>query len=183
MSEKDLSCLSGERIYSDYRVFPGSSRFTRITKDMKKFIIIVTILVVSLPISAQFQGFFKPRQMIQFSRERADYEPTQWLARPTVGVSALAVYYNSELKRFETAGFNKVGAGIGYQHFRDDAEGAYNDYGFNFLILFDVVPTETTGLNITPALTVNAINFVNLGIAYDFGLKKPLVLTGLTYKF
>jgi len=142
----------------------------------------VSLLVATLPISAQFQGFFKPAdQVLKFDRERADYAPSSWLARPTVGVSALAVYYNGE--RFETTGFNKIGAGVGWQHFIDNNGEPYNNYGFNFLLLFDVVPTEVTGLNLTPVVTVSALNFVNLGVAYDFGLKKPMLLTGLTYKF
>lgn len=148
---------------------------------MKKLIIIVAILVVSLPISAQFQGFFKPTsQILKFDRERADYASDVWLFRPTVAVTAMQFWIENPVR---VASLSQLGTGISYAHYTDNNGEPYQNFGANLLVMFsqDLAGVEPTKLSL--ALTGTAFQYVSVGGGYCFGEKKFFILTGVTYSF
>jgi len=129
-------------------------------------------------------GFFKPVKLnpaVKGLGTRAG--SSVWLLRPTVELSALQLVWNKENKAFDTKFINSAGLGVGYQHFIDNQGEPYNNYGFNALLLFDVVPTETTATTVSGAITVSVFELVNIGAGYNFGLKLPFLLSGITLKF
>ncbi len=132
-------------------------------------------------------GFFKPvdkNLLAVKSRMGALEAPSVWLFRPTVEISAMQLIPSAvEGKIFEVSSFQSVGMGVSYQHFIENSGSPYNNYGFNLLVLFDAIPRETTDLNLSLAGTVSALQYMNFGVGYNFGMKKPFLLTGLTYNF
>jgi hypothetical protein len=133
-----------------------------------------------------WSGFFAPvdKNLFAVRSLRESPSPSVWLFRPTVGISAMQLTPSSvEGKVFDVSSFQSVGAGMSYQHFVDYNGNPYNNYGFNFLFLFDAIPRETTTLNVSVAGTMSALEFINFGVGYNLGLKKPFILTGLIYNF
>jgi hypothetical protein len=134
-----------------------------------------------------WQGFFKPvdKSLLNLSYALSVEEnKSVWLFRPTVEVSALQLIPSKvEGKVFDVSSFQSVGMGLSYQHFISYNGQPYNNYGFNLLLLFDAIPRETTTLNLSFAGTVSFLEFMNFGAGYNLGMKKPFILTGLTYNF
>lgn len=148
---------------------------------MKKFIIIVLLLVVWLPLSAQFQGFFKPVPKLFDARElTADYQPSVWLFRPIVTVTAMSFTLGNPVT---VASLSSMGTGLSYQHFIDNSGEAYNNYGFSALVLFSQDVGGVQPAKLCPAVTVSAFQYVNIGIGYSFADKKAFLLTGISYSF
>jgi hypothetical protein len=155
--------------------------------------IIVSIIILfgtGLNISAQdrspWSGFFRPVDVNMFNVGTLKDEPTPnvWLFRPSVEISAMQLIPSEEPEKvFDVSSFQSVGTGISYQHFISDAGIPYNNYGFNLFVLFDAIPRETTALNVSVAVTLNALKFLAFGGGYNIGMKKPFILMGLTYNF
>lgn len=156
--------------------------------SMKKILLVFSLLLVFvMGASAQspVKGFFAPvpDDLFEKSGLRDIENPHVWLIRPAVGLSAVSFTYNAEIKSFETSAFNKVMFGGGYQHFIEVNGEPYNNFSVNALVCFDANPNDITKTGVTVAATVSALNFVNVGIGRDFGAKKFLILTGITYSF
>ena len=134
-----------------------------------------------------WSGFFRPVDKTIFNMRAATADAGKqsvWLFRPTVEVTALQLIPStSSEKVFDVSSFQSVGMGLSYQHFIEYNGQPYNNYGFNFLVMFDAIPRETTALNLSLAAAVSALEFMNFGVGYNFGMKKPFLLTGLTYNF
>jgi hypothetical protein len=135
-----------------------------------------------------WNGFFRPVDKTMFIMRAASEEDLNkqsvWLFRPTVEITAMQLIPSAtEGKMFDVSSFQSVGMGLSYQHFISIDGVPYNNYGFNFLLLFDAIPRETVALNISPTVTVSALKIMNFGVGYHFGLNKPFLLTGLTYTF
>lgn len=174
-NERGVSAGSGVKTLILALVFSGiglvSSAQSGITEEKKQ---------------SPWQGFFQPLDKSLFTiRSIRGIEPSSvWLFRPAVEISALQLIPSKETgKVFDVSSFQSVGAGIGYQHFTTLNDLPYSDYGFNALILFDAIPRETTALNISTAVTVSVLQFLNLGGGYNFGMKKFFLLAGITYNF
>lgn len=106
---------------------------------------------------------------------------TAWLPRIAAGMSAAQMYYDKESKNWTTSSLNAVCFGYGFQHFIQANDKPYNDYGFNILVLLDIKPTETTYTAFSTAATVSALEYLNFGGGYNFTLKKPFLLTTITF--
>lgn len=133
-----------------------------------------------------WSGFFKPvdKNLLSISTRKGVESQTVWLFRPTVEVSAMQ-FLPSKTPGvvFEVATFQSAGMGLSYQHYVNVNDVPYNNYGLNLLLLFDQIPRETTSVNLSLAGTVNALQFLNFGVGYNFGMNKIFLLTGLTYNF
>ncbi|HUX57094.1 MAG TPA: hypothetical protein VMV77_08975 [Bacteroidales bacterium] len=102
--------------------------------------------------------------------------------RPTFGLKALAFYYDQDLKQLSQTSFDEVGIGVRYQHFTLYGEELIGDWSIN-AIVFSNFGTDGAKATFTPAITFNALKYLNAGIARDGKLKKVLFLTALTYNF
>lgn len=168
--------------------YNSTAKVTRNNFAGNAFKVLIFALVLSglsLTGSAQdpWKGFFKPVDKDMFSLKTAGEASSSWLFRPTVELSALQLTYNKETKGFDASSLTQAGVGIGYQHFTQVNGEPYNNFGLNLLMLFDAVPLETTGTAISGAITVSALQFINIGGGYNFGLKRPFILTAITYNF
>ena len=79
--------------------------------------------------------------------------------------------------------FNSMGTGISYNHYIDRDGLPYSNYGFNLLMLFSYDPGAEAAANLQIAGTVTAFQLVNVGVGYSPQLKKPFILTGVTFTF
>jgi len=146
---------------------------------MKKLIIIVAILVVSLPISAQFQGFFKPLEKNPvFLRElTADRTNNIFLIRMGGGFSAVETVYNWEEKKFSQNAFSQIGFGLSLNHYTPNIDGSvYNNWGINGFIF-------ANNEKISLALTASAWQYFQVGFRYTPGVKEIGFFSGLKYNF
>ena len=105
-----------------------------------------------------------------------------FILRPTFGLKALAFYYDQDLKQLSQTSFDEVGIGIRYQHLTPLGEELVGDWSIN-AIVFSNFGTDGAKATFTPAITFNALKYLNAGIARDGQLKKVLFLTALTYNF
>lgn len=160
--------------------------YVKFAKTGKVMMFGIILSALSLGASAQdpWKGFFRPVDKDMFAlKADADFKSSTWLFRPTVELSALQLIYNKEEKAFDASSLTSGGIGIGYQHFIEVNGEPYNNFGFNFLMLIDAIPLETTNTAISGAVTVSALKFLNVGGGYNFGIRKPFILTGVTYNF
>jgi hypothetical protein len=131
-----------------------------------------------------WNGFFKPVDNSIFNIKAPSAGRSVWLFRPTVEISAMQLIPSEvEGKIFDVSSFQSVGMGVSYQHFVEYNSEPYNNYGVNLLVLFDAIPRETTSLNLSTVVSISALEFMNFGVGYNFGMKKPFLLTGLIYNF
>jgi hypothetical protein len=143
---------------------------------MKRVIVVLSFLFISIGIQAQF---FRPVAKDMFKGEptvdRTFRGNTVILARPALSISAVQWNWDKEAKTFNAAAFQSIGLGAGLQHFVDTPDGAFNNYGANAMILL--------GTDISAAVTVSALNLINVGMTYNFSLKCFGILTGVQVKF
>lgn len=156
----------------------------KMARGLKIAIIAVLLSGIGISASAQskWDGFFKPVTMEKVAGIKSAGQ-SQWLFRPAIELSALQFTYDKTEKEWLSSSIQSAGVGIGYQHYITVNDKAYNDFGFNALLLFDLVPAETSATAISGALTVSALSFVNVGAGYTFGLNKFFLLSGITYNF
>ena len=154
---------------------------------MKKLLILTFALSLSAGIFAQgpFTGFLKPSSTLAvddyslYKVRGDDYH--EWYFRPVAQMTAIQFNYNKESKQFESSTFNSTGIGVGYQHYIVDNENNnVNNYGINALLMID---GSQSSAGIGGAITINALQFVNLGGGYSFTNKAFFLLTGAVWAF
>ena len=151
---------------------------------MKRLIILLVLMAFAVTLTAQspFNGFFKPSKAISFEAKYSLGAMTvtsgKWLFRPQVAITAVQI----NLKTREAMTFNSAGMGIGYNHFANFQGEAFNDYGFNFLLLIGK-NIESSEATFSVAAVVNALGWINLGPIYDVSNNKFGLLTGVSLKF
>ena len=159
---------------------------------MKKSILLIFLLLgLSCYGQTPFKGFFRPLDRSLFQTEqtidgniKADEGTSIWLMRPSFTISAMEITLSKENgKVFDIASLTKAGFGLSYSHFISVNNLPYNNYSINGMVLFNIVPTETTALNISPTIAIHAFEFVDFGIGYDTGQKRLFGLLGINYNF
>jgi hypothetical protein len=147
---------------------------------MKKLIAILFFAIFTA--SAFGQGIFKPVPDNLFKSHSPNYTAIQnasvWLPRFSAAVVANQFTYNKETKNLDMTSFSKVGLGISYSHFVPVNDLPYNNFSANAFVFF---PTNDSGVSF--ALTVSALQYINVGAGYDVKLKTPFILTGIAYTF
>jgi hypothetical protein len=137
---------------------------------MKKLIILFSFLFAFASMNAQ--SIWRPLDKSVFKTKittdktvSVSQTPSLWLWRISANVIATELVYNKVSKQFDSAPLSGVGPGIGYKHMTLLADGSiYNDFGVNFVALVGTDLSHITPASIKPALTINAFNFVNVGI-------------------
>lgn len=158
---------------------------------MKKLIILLAFITFAVTAASQspWDGFFKPFGVQAFDKRVAvkglvkAVNPSVWVFRPAVELSAMKLTYDKNSKLWSSASFTSVGLGVGYQHYITVDELPYNNFGFNLLMLYNAIPTETAEAGISIAGTVSALKFIDIGIGYDFQMKAGFGLMGIKYNF
>ena len=157
---------------------------------MRKLVVFLILVTISSYVHSQspWEGFFQPMSIQQFDKAVAvrgmkAVNPKVWVFRPAVSVSAMKLMYDKELKQVNSSSFTSVGLGLGYQHYINIDGLPYNNFGFNLLMLYTAIPTETTKSGVSLAGTVSALKFLDIGVGYDFDVKQVFGLMGIKYNF
>lgn len=150
---------------------------------MRRLILLLFAICLVVGASAQnpFDGFFRPSSALKSTAVRAAGD-TDWgfHFRPAAEMTAFRFDYNKDAGQFDASTFSGFGIGLGIQHYVERADGSLvNNYGLNALIMFDASQNEGVGI----ALTINALQFVNIGAGCDLTNKRLFALTGAIYTF
>jgi hypothetical protein len=159
---------------------------------MKRLIIIVLILVVTLPISAQsrWKGFWKPVTTHELWVDDITTDGTikadrgsLWLYRPIIQVSALSFMPTGDERIFEVGAMNSAGAGISYSNFVEIDGLPYNRFAVNGLILSGYDLKEVSPMQVSLAITATLLEKLSFGGGWNFARGKPFILTGVAITF
>lgn len=156
---------------------------------MKKLIILCFLARLTFAGTLQGQSvrFFAPvpDQLFQITANspKALVNPSVWLFRPAIAVTAVQLNWNKDTKSFDAAALNSAGMGIGYQHFIEVNGLPYNNYGLNAILLLGADIGQTEPATMAIALTGSFLQFVNIGGLYNITYKSFGILTGVTIKF
>lgn len=150
---------------------------------MKKLIFALFLFAISL--TGFSQGFFKPvdKNMFNLSLSKTPLTAvagSTWLFRPVVQISAMQFLLTNPV---QVAAFNSLGTGISYVHFIEQNGEPYANLGLNALVLFTENPGGIEPAKLSAAVSVSALQFVNVGVGYSFKDKKVFILTGVTINF
>lgn len=169
-------------------------KYMNAKKPIAKFLLIgLLISGISATASAQltFKGFFKPVKQTEFythfkgvSQEKAGGEML-WIVRPAVNIASMKYLKNSDTKKLEVSNYVASGFGLGIQHYIDSDGTPYNNYGFNLLCLVNTIPLTDGSQNagVSVAGTFGFMKVIDVGIGYDFEVKKVFAMTGIKYNF
>ena len=154
---------------------------------MKKIILSMVFVFVMISCYSQdnpFKGFFGPVEKSLYTvrdmNTGREIIPNFWLFRPLVSLSAMQFMLKSPV---QVSSFSSFGTGISYSHFTQKNGEPYNDFGLNALILF----TENIGsiepVKLSFAITVTALQYINVGLGYSTGEKSLFIMTAISYNF
>lgn len=151
---------------------------------MKKRLLIIAGLLLTIAATAQgpWDGFFKPKAGLQAGDlSKAEGDKTYaYYVRPAAGMNAIQFNWNKDEKQFNASQFSSAGIGLGIQHYVEHDGKVINNYGANALLILEA-SQGTAGIG--GAITVNALQFVNMGAGYSFTEKQFFLLTGAVYNF
>lgn len=157
---------------------------TYISKYMKGAAAIVLFLGLSAGVSAQgpFDGFFKPKAGTPVSAQfKAEGDKThEVFVRPAASMNAIIFSYDKDLKAFRSSTFSSAGLGLGVQWYTERNGTLVNTYGVNALVILDA-SQGSSGAG--AALTVNALQFVNVGLGYSWTNKEWFIPVGAVWNF
>ena len=150
---------------------------------MKKLILFLVFAFIV--IAGYSQAFFKPvtKDVFVFDKDMKAINPSVWLFRPAVSITAVQFTYDKATKVWNSNAFSSAGLGVGYQHYIDVNGEPYNNFGFNVLMLFNYLPEQTAETGFSFAGTVSALKFIEAGAGYNVQLKSFFILTGIKYNF
>lgn len=148
-------------------------------------------LQAQTPEQSKWNGFWKPVDGRIFVSENLASDGTEytmensaWLFRPSFTLTAMKfVPTKEEGKVFDVSSFTSGGVGVGYQRYVNNNGSPYNIFGASAMILLDATPTKTTGAGISIAGAVNALEYINVGLGYDFREKTVFLMAGINYTF
>lgn len=148
-------------------------------------------LQAQAPEQSKWNGFWKPvdgrifiSQNLASDGTEYTMENSAWLFRPSFTLTAMKfVPTKEEGKVFDVSSFTSGGVGVGYQRYVNNNGSPYNIFGASAMILLDATPTKTTGAGISIAGAVNALEYINVGLGYDFREKTVFLMAGINYTF
>ncbi len=152
---------------------------------MKRFLIIATLVIISVATSAQspMRGFLKPVDKVLIAPDgtldRAFLEGSDLLLRFDVGLGSPSLIFDLDeagnIKGVKTAAFLKEAAGLFLKHYKPDLT---QDWGVGLML---TLPPPSGGRY--GAAIAGSYSIFKVGVNYDFGL--PLkqgisILTAIT---
>lgn len=158
---------------------------TYISRYMKGAAVIVLLLGLSAGASAQggvFEGFFKPKAGTAVSAQfKAEGDKShEVFVRPAASMNAIIFSYDKDLKAFRSSTFSSAGLGLGVQWYTERNGTLVNTYGVNALVILDA-SQGSSGAG--AALTVNCLQFVNVGFGYSWTNKEWFIPVGAVWNF
>ncbi|MGI6337902.1 MAG: hypothetical protein ACOXZV_00800 [Bacteroidales bacterium] len=163
------------------RLFASRSYIDRYKKIAT---VAVLFLGLSAGVSAQspFEGFFKPKIGTPVSAQfRAEGDKShEFFIRPAANMNAIMFSYDKDLKAFRSSTFASAGIGLGAQWYTERNGVRVNTYGVNALFVLDASQGSSGS---GAALTVNALQFVNIGIGYSWTFKEWFIPVGAVWTF
>jgi hypothetical protein len=146
---------------------------------MKK--VFLTLAFIALTIIGFSQSVFKPipKDLFRVANktalktalklDTAVVAPTKILWRFNATLVGTELLYNKTTKQFVSRPLSGIGPGFGVRHYYSDANGLpATDWGISLVILVGTDIENIEVVKIKPAITVNAFNFINLGVDTDF---------------
>jgi hypothetical protein len=153
---------------------------------MKRLLIILSLVLLTVSIQAQHVGLFRPVPKTLFTETpgvlNAPQNASVWLWRLNANLVADEMTWDKSTKQFNSVPLSGMGPGIGFHHFTELQDGSpYNDWGVNFLVLIGTDIEHVTPANLKAALTVNAFDIFNIGV--DTNFKTVGILFGVSVSF
>lgn len=151
------------------------------------FLALIALLTIGVSAQSPFRGFFKPVTSDMFAVDKA--AGSQFLLRPTVGVTANLLKWDNTLDKVVNLSFARVGIGLSYAHFIEVDGEPYNNYSIDGFIL---LPTDTEITYFSFGVAFSALDIYgfspHIGPLYDFNKGKPFVeniglMTGVKITF
>lgn len=145
---------------------------------MKKFIIVLALVVLTVGVSAQspFKGFFQPVTADQFAAYGDKALTGTILIRPEFTIAGPVfkpVYIDGKFSSFETSIVSRVGFGGSYSLYKLVNGEPYNVYSFAAQLSLATQERPNMGI----LVTASAFDFYGLspsfGIGYDFVKDSP----------
>jgi hypothetical protein len=137
---------------------------------MKKILITLALLVAMTVTGFSQISLFKPVpkdlfKTLNLKVSKAGIVNTKILWRFDAQVIGNELTYNKVTKQLDSAPLSGVGPGFGIRHYYQAPDGtAATDWGVSLAVLVGTDLEHITPASIKPALTVNAFNFVNVGV-------------------
>ena len=154
---------------------------------MKKLLIIATLVILSVTISAQ--GFFTPVTASQIKTDKA--LSGTFLIRPEFSIGGTItkpVFIDGKFSNFESTFGTRVGIGVSYSLYKLVNEQPYNVYSFAAQLSLATIEKPNAGI----LLTGSAFDLYGLspsvGVGYDFVKDLPFkqnwfLMWGLNHTF
>lgn len=154
---------------------------------MKRLLLLIGIISISISLSAQWKGFFRPidRSLLkaELTTDRdtpIDQRASMWFFRPSVTLSAMQFFLGDPV---EVASLSSLGTGVSYQNIVLQNDKPYTKFGVNAMVLFSQSVGEVEPVSLSFAATVQTLNFINVGLGYSLGRNKFFILTGVGFSF
>jgi opacity protein-like surface antigen len=158
---------------------------------MKKLLLIVSLFAFALTMSAQSLLKPLPKTLFKDATEKArilnkDVTVSDitslWEIRLNAGITGVSYFKNKETGKLDKLDLSALCFGIGYLHYKNTAEGPFNDFGLNLLLLQNL-QSAGMGLGVYGTYNTGPIGLLNLGVHYDFFINQFLLDTGLSFHF
>lgn len=135
---------------------------------MKRLIVIFTLAMFTIALNAQ--SVFKPIpkdffKTLNLTAPKAMPVNTAIVWRFDAQIVGNELTYNKTTKELDSAPLSGVGPGFGIRHLYQAPDGSpATDWGVSLAVLLGTDLSHISPASIKPALTVNAFNFVNIGV-------------------
>lgn len=137
---------------------------------MKKAILLIGIILISITTFGQKVSIFKPVPKDLFTREITIDRTLQgdFLWRFSAQITGTELLYNKELKQFESHPLSSAGPAIGYRHYLIGTDGLpTTNWGVNAALLLGMDINNVDPASIKLAVTADVFKLA-FGIAYTF---------------
>jgi len=136
---------------------------------MKKLILILTLAMFTLAMNAQI-SLFKPVpkdlfKTLNLNAPKTGLANTAILWRFNASLIGNELTYNKVTKQLDSNPLSGVGPGFGIRHYYQAPDGTpASDWGVSLVALLGTDLEHITPASFKPAITINAFNFVNVGV-------------------
>jgi hypothetical protein len=151
---------------------------------MRKLIVLFFLTAFTVSVGAQsFKGFFRAtvsKEVLTPQIALKSIGKPVILFRPAVNVGFLEITKSSiPGTTFDTKSLQKGGVGISMAFFN----GTENNFSINALALMPLDYNGSTQLFVSPAIAIQGLQFLSLGIGRDTELHRWFGMLGISYNF
>jgi hypothetical protein len=153
---------------------------------MKKIAVILMFLGFALAVNAQSMWKPVPKTLFTELKGTVQAAPVSsvWLWRFNATLVADELVWDKTTKQFDSSPLSGVGPGIGIRHYYLAPDGTpASDWGVSFVALLGTDINNLSPADFKPVITVNAFNFLNVGVDYGVKAKTFGILFGAQVSF